>query len=796
MRLLAVLSIALLLGAGCTTPAEPEFEATIRWTDFGIPHIKANDWGSLGFGYGYAGAKDYLCTIAEEYVTVAGQRSLYFGADGRHGWTSNGQSYSNRESDLFFTLLQEYPDLVDSVVDWPRAETRALQHGYVAGYNRFLADTPESALPADCRGAEWLRPITIDDVRNRFDKLLLIASGYYFAPYMVGAEPPLPSLTGVVAGEPSAADQAATAAGLAAVMPTSENLGLGSNGYAFGGDMTANGRGMLLGNPHFPWEGPERFHMFHVTIPGVVDSMGASLLGIPLPLIGFNDAVAWTHTVSTGWRFSLHELSLAPGDPTSYMIDGEIESMETREVTIETPDGPVSHTFYFSRFGPIVEVPVAGLAGQDVGLLWTPGKAYALQDANARNNRTVETFFRWNTANSFDEFEAALLDTHGIPWVNTIAASPGGDAFYADVSIVPNYTNGRIEQCNTPVGRGLLAAIRLPVFDGSRSECDWLQGDFGGAFAPETMPRVKTRDWLINSNDSYWLPNPDHPITGHSWMIGDEETERSGRTRMGYVLADERLAGVWGCDIDAAVPCDKMTLGRLQESLFSNRLFYPEQADVVDAILSQVCPVPMALASSGAVLDLTAACDALAKWDLRAESESRGVALFELFWERAPRTWGIPFDPADPVDTPANYMAADPRVRTALADAVQLLAGAGIAPDASVAETRFVERGGVAIPIPGAHSNVGSPSYISFPFEPGRGFGDPIHGNSYMQAVTWDDRGPVARALVSYSQSPHEDSPHRADHTKLYSQGWWVDLPFHEADVAARTVETLRLRQG
>ncbi len=788
MRLLAVHPIALLLGAGCLGPADSRYDATIRWTDFGIPHIKANDWGSLGYGYGYAGARDYLCTIAEEYVTVAGQRSLYFGADGRHGWTSNGQSYSNRESDLFFTLLQEHSDLVDSVVDWPRAETRALQEGYVAGYNRFLRDTPEASVPAECRSAAWLRPITMDDVRNRFDKLLLIASGYYFAPYMVGASPPAP---GAQVVDP---DPVASAQGLADVVPSSENLGLDSNGYAFGGDMTANGRGMLLGNPHFPWEGPERFHMFHVTIPGVVDSMGASLLGIPLPLIGFNDAVAWTHTVSTGWRFSLHELSLVPGDPTSYIVGGAVEAMETREVTIQTPDGPVSHTFYFSRYGPIVEVPVAGLAGQDVGLLWTAGKAYALQDANGRNNRTVETFFRWNTAESFEEFEAALLDTHGIPWVNTIAAAPDGTAFYGDVSIVPDYSNQRIEECNTPVGRALLEAARLPVFDGSRSECDWLDNPWGGAFAPGEMPRIKTRDWLINSNDSYWLANPDHPLTGYSLMIGDEETERSGRTRMGYVLANERGNAAWGCDIDPAIDCAKMTLGRLQESLFSNRLFYPESAGVVAAVLEQVCPVPLALTTSGLPVDLSAACDALANWDLRAEPESRGIALFELFWQRAPRAWENPFDPADPVDTPAGYVATDPRVRAALADAVTLLAGAGLAPDASVAETRFVERAGASIPIPGAHSDVGSPSYISFPFEPGRGFGDPVHGNSYMQTVTWDERGPVAHALLSYSQSPHDASTHRADQTELYAAGEWIALPFHESDVAARTVNELRLR--
>src|SRR4051812_40651101 len=58
------------------------YNAAIRRTAHGIPHILANDWGSLGYGYGYAFAQDNICTIAESYVTVAAQRSRYFGPDG------------------------------------------------------------------------------------------------------------------------------------------------------------------------------------------------------------------------------------------------------------------------------------------------------------------------------------------------------------------------------------------------------------------------------------------------------------------------------------------------------------------------------------------------------------------------------------------------------------------------------------------------------------------------------------------------------------------------------------------
>lgn len=41
---------------------------------------------------------------------------------------------------------------------------------------------------------------------------------------------------------------------------------MGSNGWAFGKEMSENGRGMLLANPHYPWFGTNRFWEKHLTI--------------------------------------------------------------------------------------------------------------------------------------------------------------------------------------------------------------------------------------------------------------------------------------------------------------------------------------------------------------------------------------------------------------------------------------------------------------------------------------------------------------------------------------------------
>jgi acyl-homoserine-lactone acylase len=68
------------------------------------------------------------------------------------------------------------------------------------------------------------------------------------------------------------------------------------------------------------------------------------------------------------------------------------------------------------------------------------------------------------------------------------------------------------------------------------------------------------------------------------------------------------------------------------------------------------------------------------------------------------------------------------------------------------------------------------------------------YGSSYIQAVTFDDRGPLAQAILTYGQSTDPASPHATDQLRLFSLKQWPTLPFHADDVAAARVgEVLKL---
>ncbi len=78
---------------------------------------------------------------------------------------------------------------------------------------------------------------------------------------------------------------------------------------------------------------------------------------MPIVLIGHTDHLAWSHTVSTAYRFTPFELKLVPGSPTTYLYDGQPRQMRADEVTVtvKNADGSLgtrSRTLYSSHHGP------------------------------------------------------------------------------------------------------------------------------------------------------------------------------------------------------------------------------------------------------------------------------------------------------------------------------------------------------------------------------------------------------------------------------------------------------------
>ncbi len=569
--------------------------------------------------------------------------------------------------------------------------------------------------------------------------------------------------------------------------------GVGSNALALGKDATDNGLGMMLGNPHFPWDGSERFYESQLTIPGVLNVEGASLFGVPLVLIGHTDNLAWSHTVSTGYRFTPFEEKLVPGSPTTYVQDGQQIPMkaDTVTVTVKNPDGslsPRTRTLYSTGHGSIF----TSLLGQNL-FPWTPSTAYAMGDANAGNFRYLNHFLETNEAQSVNDLHDILVRDQGIPWVNTLAADSSGHTMYADISVVPNVPDSKAQTCDTALGAATFQALRLPVLDGSRSACNWDNDPDAiepGIFGPSHLPLLFRNDYVENSNDSYWLSNPNQPLTGFARIIGDENTARALRTRSGLVMIEQRLAGTDGR------PGNKFTLQQLQDTVFMDRQY---SGELWRNELAAYCEATPTMTGSNGPVDVSAACPVLRAWDLHDNLDSNGAILFRRFASRAlgavpvtgtPGLYTTQFSSSDPVHTPNGLNTANPVVQRSFADAVTDLRNAGIPLNAPLRGYQYEPRGSEQIPIHGGPGTLGVFNAINVSWSPPAGYPNVPHGSSFVYTAQFTGGGngqcPVnTRSILTYSQSTDPTSPYFADQTRMFSNKQWVDEAYCEDQIAA-----------
>src|SRR3954453_367281 len=445
-----LLFAALVLAAVVTPASAQAYDAAIKYTQYGVPHISGDNFGDLGFGYGYAFAKDNICTMADQYVTVRAERSKYFGTDKTYVQRGNGTTVNNLASDFFWQRIIN-DKVVEQLMDrepplGPREDVRQGVRGYVAGWNKYLDDVggTDGIDDPNCKGKPWVTKITETDAYRRFYQLILIASQGVAIDGIANASP----TTGAL--QPPAADALTMASSLKEVFPKG---GIGSNAVAIGADgMKAHKRGLVLGNPHFPWLGTERFYQFQMTIPKKVNVSGMGLFGVPLALIGYTDGLAWSHTVSTAYRFTPIQLTIDPTDSTHYLVDGQSEAMTPKKVTVDLGGGKTStRTLWWTRYGPML----TSLVG--IPLPWTNATGFAMKDANEDNFRAFNHFMATDMAGSTQDLLRILKRYEGIPWVNTIAADRKGTAPYADIGSIPNVPNDFSQTCNTALGQALFA---------------------------------------------------------------------------------------------------------------------------------------------------------------------------------------------------------------------------------------------------------------------------------------------------------------------------------------------------
>ncbi len=403
--------------------------------DHAIPHIYAESVNDAVFAMGFVHAQDRLWQMEFQRRVGAGRLSELFGED-------------TLKIDRFLRTLGVHRSAERNFANLA-PDVQAVYQAYTAGVNAFLATRggplppeflllghePEPWQPAD--SIAWMKMMAWDLGGNALDEALRARMAQNLSAGQIGELWPDYPEDGPAVLHSDAAPTDLPWAALAAIFPPRPPEGLGSNNWVLAGEHTASGSTLLANDPHLGLQIPSLWYLAHMSAPGL-DVAGATLPGLPMPVLGRTANFAWGFTNTNPDVQDLFIERLHPDDPERYLVPNGSAPFETREETIGVKDGnDETFTVRETRHGPVVSDIIGGSgeflrAGHVIAFAWT-----ALSD----DDLSAQAATRIGEAEDWDGFTAALRDFHA-PQQNIVFADIHGNIGYFAPGRVPIRRNG------------------------------------------------------------------------------------------------------------------------------------------------------------------------------------------------------------------------------------------------------------------------------------------------------------------------------------------------------------------
>jgi acyl-homoserine-lactone acylase len=680
--------LALVLGGcvprGSTAVAGDVGEVEVLWDQWQVPHVYAQSRVGIAYGLGYAQLRAYPDEILELYAHGRGEAAATLGRD------------ALRSDRLVRTL--GIPTLAREAFAKLAPDVRAELEAFARGMNDFAAEHPERV---STRVRDIL-PVRPEDALAHGQRVLLAFT------LLTGARPMLLGVDGDV--PPVVA---------------------GSNAWAIGPSRSASGHPLLLANPHLPWDPPAlRFFEAHLVGPDA-PLYGCMLLGFPGISIGFNDAIAWTHTVNV---IDTADLFAIVPDGDGYRWDGKRRAYDehTEAVRVRGDDGAITEeplSIRRSVHGPVVDLADGRRVAVRTGL-----------DTSVGGWLTAWT--ELGRARDLPTFERALAKMD-LPMFTVVYADRDGHILYVSAGRVPERAHRE---------KGWFEPV-----PGDTSATLWSE------IVPYTsLPRVvdPAAGFVQNANSVPWFatmpPLDPIPFARIGIPPGPLSTREIHSLRL--LTGDESI-----------------TFDELRTMQRSSRL---ELADHV---------LPDLLAAAKADPTLTDAVALLDTWDRQASSS--GAVLFEAWADRAlPKLAFVePWSAANPLDTPRGITDKAAAV-AALVEAVAQVKTRWGRLDPAWGEVHRLRKD---VPGVGASGDLGTFHVIDYaPTDDGGT--RPVAGDTFVALVELRPEGPHAQVLLTYGNaSPH--APFAKDQLELLSQGQLRAPLLQRAEIEAGAIDTLRV---
>jgi penicillin amidase len=408
--LLIALTFFLLL---CTPPTHAAPDGIVR-DEWGVPHITADTIPQLFHALGYATTEDRLVQLDISRRRAYGELAEIGGEGFLHGDIEMRRLNLRKlaERDLA-RLAKTSPDVHEALL------------AYAQGINDFIAEEGlppeyfvlpkfEPWLPVDTLAIAALMHVYLSG--DHYDELGRLRTRRRGGDWALMQEK-LDSLAVEREWHSTIAkrwDEPTLVSG-----GVGDERLLGSNAFVVSGDLTADGRPIVAGDPHLDVTFPGIWYEIALEVPGKMRVRGITVPGTALVAMGETEDYAWA---ITALQADNEDILIVPKESVVAVFG---EELTAREETISIRDGLAVRdevaVILDSPLGPVVE------ADED--------SYYILHWTGFYPNDEALGYFALNSGRSLDDFQAALVKL-ATP-CNFVYADASGNIAYFTSGLVP-----------------------------------------------------------------------------------------------------------------------------------------------------------------------------------------------------------------------------------------------------------------------------------------------------------------------------------------------------------------------
>jgi len=665
-------------GQTATTPDGLWGEATVYRDTYGTPHIHASSLRGLAFAFGYAQAEDHLETILMAYRVALGTAAAV-----------GGEAFAEGDA---FALKIANAEVSRAALAEADLETRDLCHGFAMGINAWIFEHQDTVPP-------WVEGVQPMDVLA-FWHFLMVTSAPFDLPGVFHPEPPLKR----------------------------------ANAWALAPQNTIDGNAMLVMSPFQYYRAPYQWYEAHLML-GNMNWAGATLLGLPILLMG--------HNARLGWALTPNEADIAD------MFREDMESAPARSPNDPTLATPVDDTapllrfmasakpYYIRTGGGLIERGVPSLVGSRGPILeGADGALYSWRNGAFGQFGGMRQLLRMAQAADLAAFQDALL-LHQLPCFQVLYADGAGNIFYV--------YNARAGNRNAVPAVDARTSIRwneplAPNFD----VLAWRD-----LVPPGRLPHIvnPAAGFLQACGTPPWLAAPNSglsPADWPRWLVPEDASYRAHR------VAQILSAGRYG-------------LRDMEAMLFDTLV--PAAADMVPMILGMARSRPELVRTAHP--DLLTGLNLLGSWNLTADRENEALAYYARWWALIKRRYQTEF-PSEAALYRAllqNSPAAQESVLEAATDAARAMRNEFNRLAVRWGDMHRLQRGNRDEPMYGA--DAGDPIFYTGSTNLSLGRGPATFGYGFAMAVEFRET-PRARSVVPFGASGRPESPHFNDQMTLF----------------------------